>query len=369
LHDWVAHPIPTRGCLPGKDRVNQLSAFYSFDPCTDERWPRFLNRHPQSSIFHSAAWLEALRRTYGHEPVAYTSAPLGAELAEGFPFCRVSSWFSGRRLISLPFSDHAALLTSNGDALPELFSFLARQVEAKTCRYVEIRPVAPLAVESPVLGRSAAFCWHRLSLEPDLDALHGSFHKNCVRRKIKRAEREGIVCIEGRTEKLVRDFYRLLLTTHRRHGLPPQPRSWYQNLVECLGKSLTVRVAYKDDIAIASIITLTHKQTMVYKYGCSDVRYHKLGGMMLLFWRAIQDAKAGGLQELDLGRSDTENEGLIRFKEHWNAERSDLVYWGSPDRLRLNPAWRTVKVARKLVAALPKAILPAIGRLSYKHLA
>jgi len=346
-----------------------LPDFYSFDPCADARWPSFLDRHPAASVFHTAGWLEALRRTYGYQPVGYTSSPPGTELVDGFPFCRVKTCVSRRRLISVPFSDHAALLTEHGHALPELFSFLARQVETKAYRYVEIRPVPPFSVAPAGLGLSAAFYWHRLSLEKELDGLYGSFHKNCVRRKIRRAEREALTYAEGRTDKLIQHFYGLLLTTHRRHGLPPQPLSWYRNLVECLGDGIQIRVAYKNDLAVASIITLTYKRTMVYKYGCSDARYHNLGGMVYLLWRAIQDAKARGLDEMDMGRSDCDNAGLVRFKERWSAERSTLVYWGSPARLRLNPNWWSVKLARRFVQALPTAVLPALGRWSYKHLA
>jgi CelD/BcsL family acetyltransferase involved in cellulose biosynthesis len=346
-----------------------LPDFYSFDPCTDPRWPVFLDRHPAASVFHSAGWLEALRRTYGYKPIAYTGSRPGADLVEGFPFCRVSTWISGRRLISVPFSDHAALLTDDGDALRELFSFLSRQLETKACRYVEIRPVTSRNVFPSMLGQSAAFYWHRLSLERDLSALYASFHKTCVRRKIRRAEREGLICVEGGSEKLVQHFYGLLLATHRRHGLPPQPIAWYRNLLDCLGDSIKISVAYKGDIAVAGMVTLTYKKTMTYKYGCSDSRYHNLGGMILLFWRAIQDAKTSGLEEFDMGRSDCDDVGLIRFKENWNADRSTLLYWGCPAQLRLDPSMWQFKAARKLIGALPKAVLPLVGRLSYRHLA
>jgi len=38
------------------------------DPRTDQRWQTFLENRPGAGIFHTAAWLEALRRTYRHEP-------------------------------------------------------------------------------------------------------------------------------------------------------------------------------------------------------------------------------------------------------------------------------------------------------------
>ena len=62
------------------------------------------------------------------------------------------------------------------------------------------------------------------------------------------------------------------------------------------------------------MITLAYKQSMMYKYGCSDAKYHKLGGMAFLFWKTIQEAKKCGLAELDMGRSDLESSGLIRLK-------------------------------------------------------
>jgi lipid II:glycine glycyltransferase (peptidoglycan interpeptide bridge formation enzyme) len=127
-------------------------------------------------------------------------------------------------------------------------------------------------------------------------------------------------------------------------------------------------MASKNDCDVASIITLTYKKSMVYKYGCSDARYHNLGGMVFLFWRAIQDAKSSSLAELDLGRSDSDNAGLIGFKDHWNAERSSLVYWGYPARLRLDLNRWQLRAARKVFTLLPMAVLPATGQLLYKHM-
>ena len=39
-------------------------------PLEDPRWEELLAAHPRSSVFHSRPWLQALRRTYGYQPVA-----------------------------------------------------------------------------------------------------------------------------------------------------------------------------------------------------------------------------------------------------------------------------------------------------------
>jgi hypothetical protein len=79
---------------------------YRLNPLEDPRWDRLVARHPLASIFHTAGWLRALRLTYGYEPVALTTSPPGDELHDALVYCRVRSWITGRRIVSLPFTDH-----------------------------------------------------------------------------------------------------------------------------------------------------------------------------------------------------------------------------------------------------------------------
>jgi hypothetical protein len=340
--------------------------FYEVDPYKDPRWLRFLRRHPHASIFHTPGWLEALRRTYDYEPVVFTTSPPGKELENGQVFCRINSWLTGRRLVSVPFSDHVALLVNEAHDLKFLLSHLRDRVEEENCKYVEIRPVTAYAVD-PMFRESSVFHWHRLVLDDDIDAIFRSFHKSCVQRKIRRAIRERLEYTEGRSDKLIREFHRLLLPTQRRHHVPPQPFSWFQNLRDCLGEKLKVRIASKDGQPIAAMITLSYKQSMVYKYGCSDARYHNLGGVAFLFWKAIQEAKASDLAELDMGRSDLENVGLVTYKGHWGAQCMALKYWRyPPTALPRSTQWE-LKAAKKIFIFAPEGVLATIGRLLYRH--
>ena len=75
---------------------------------------------------------------------------------------------------------------------------------------------------------SDSFCMHMLSLEPEADRLFCNLHKDCIQRKVRRAEKERLVYEAGRSEEMVRKFYDLLLRTRRRHCLPPQPMRWFE---------------------------------------------------------------------------------------------------------------------------------------------
>ena len=130
-----------------------------------------------------------------------------------------------------------------------------------------------------------------------------------------------------------------------------------------------IHVASKDGIPVAGILTLTFKKSMVYKYGGSDAAYHPLGGMPFLFWRAIQAARALGVEELDLGRSDLDQPGLIAFKEHLGGVRSELTYYTRPERrARAFGRGPAARLAGMAVRHLPDTVLDLSGRLLYRHL-
>lgn len=233
---------------------------------------------------------------------------------------------------------------------------------------MEIRPLESLPPGSEPFAGSKLFYYHRIDLRGDLDSLFRSFHPSCVQRKVRRAEREKLDYTEGRSQNLVQQFYRLLLHSRHRYGLPPQPVSWFRNLVSCLGPNLKIRLASRNGTPICGIITLTHKKTMVYKYGCSDPRQHKLGGMALLFWKTIQEAKDRGFEELDMGRTDCDEPGLIAFKEHWNATRTLLTYCRYPaaSPVTAGDTWQ-LKVAKKIFGVVPVPTLATAGKFLYRH--
>lgn len=342
---------------------------HEIDPLTDNRWQDVLSQHRASaSVFHTHSWIEAIQRTYGYGHIAITTSAAGGTIHNAILVCRVPSWVTGRRLVSLSFSDHCEPLIASPNELSSLTAHLVADVKAHRCKYIEIRPLNILIPPDTGLAPSQSFCHHTLHLTASPSDLFLAFHKDCIQRKIRRAERERLTCEEGRSPELLRKFYHLQILTRRRQQIPPQPFAWFRNLAECMGEKLTIRVASKDGNPVASILTLQHRRTLVYKYGCSDKAYSNLGGMPLLFWRAIQSAKAEGLSEFDLGRSDWENEGLIQFKDRLGAKRHELTYWRYPAAAAAHAGstWK-MKVAKRVFSLLPHVCQSAAGNLLYKH--
>lgn len=342
---------------------------YEIDPLGDVRWPRLLEQHKLASVFHGREWLDAIRRTYGYSVSALTTCSPGQDLSNALVFCRVASWLTGKRIVSLPFSDHCAALVDSDADLEPLLLKLKSECDREGQRYIELR----LPGDQPGLAcfsQSAKFHLHRLDLRPSLDELFGRLHISCVRRRILRATHAGLVYEEGRSEGLLQQLYRLALLTRRRQKLPPQPLTWFRNLVTCLGDRLKIRLLFHSGRSVAGILTIRYRDVMTYKYGFSDQRFHRLGSMQLLLWKAIQDAKSEGLVEFDMGRSDWPDEGLAQFKDRWGAARSSMLYLRYPGttakRERLGFGMR---MGRQLFALAPDSVLTIAGTALYRHMA
>jgi hypothetical protein len=142
-------------------------------------------------------------------------------------------------------------------------------------------------------------------------------------------------------------------------------------LARCLGENLKIYLVSKDGIPAASILTISYKKTLMYKYGCSDAQFHNLGGMPLLFWKAIQEGKQAGTEYFDLGRSSAEDPGLLAFKGHLGGVAAPLTYYRDIASSRESEAHDqpTAMWVRNTLARLPEPLLVGAGNLLYRHFA
>lgn len=354
------------------DRVECTSGILAtINPLEDDRWADFVRRHPHSSIFHTSGWFRALHDTYGYKPIVFTTTTSDGPLRNGIPFCHVDSWLTGSRLVSTAFADHCQPLYATPEELDSLLILLQEVFKTNTYKYFELRPLnteGGRLLAQRGFAPTASFNYHWLPLTAGLDDLFGSLHKSCIQRKIHRAETKHLRYETDHSDDALKKFYSLHILTRRRHGLVPQPISWFRNLSRCFGDALKLHLVYREQHPIAAVMTLRHKTTIVYKYGCSNATFHNLGSMPLLFWRIIRDAKESGAEQLDLGRSDLNNDGLARFKMHLGARSAALTYYRYPEKSALHQySYSYSKARHKLLMLLPDNICVILGKALYRH--
>jgi len=352
-----------------KSRIAVLT-IHKLAPLSDPRWQALVDRHPNASVFHTTAWLEALRQTYGYNPVAFTTSLPTGPLANGLLFCQVRSWLTSLRMVSLPFSDHCEPLC-NAEEMEFLTRYLQGELDHRNWKYLEIRP---LTGEFNPVGKTTGFqaigtyCIHRMDLRLNLQDLFQTVDGNSSQLELDGTEGSGFVEKCGRSEELLEDFYRLAVLTGRRLRLPPQPYVWFRNLIRCFGDALEIRTAYKGGTPAASILTLRFRDTTYYKYGSSDAKFDSLGAMPFLLRNAIREAKSRGATVFDLGPTKPDDAVLMAFKNKLAPQPRRLVYWKFPasprDRARLE--WK-VNSAKLVLSYMPDRLSMVARRLIYPH--
>lgn len=309
--------------VPAAERRSPGGSVWRSNPLEEAGWDTTLKTCPAASFFHGAAWAKVLQSTYGYTPVYFTRNESG-RLRSLLPIMEVNSWLTGRRGVSLPFTDDCEPLCSEAGSFRSLFREAMDYGEARGWRYLECRGGKTLFADAPV---STAFYGHRLHLVSNEDVLFASV-ESAVRRAIRKAEKNGVRVEVSRDLDAVRTFYGLHCRTRKKHGQPPQPFRFFQNIrdhVLSQNQGFVV-LAWHRQAPVAGAIFFHFGTKAIYKYGASDETVQHLRANDLVMWEAIQWYARNGFEQLHLGRTSLANEGLRRFKLGWGTEEYRIEY-------------------------------------------
>ena len=359
--------------LPGADAVEEPKTsdkslqMRILDPVNDPGWDHVVALHRDAGCFHTSAWAKVLHQTYNHQPF-YLQFSRGRRLAALIPLMEVRSPFTGRRGVCLPFSDACEPLIFDAQAMGFVKDRLIHFAHERRWRYLEIRgsksfQSAPRSAEK--------FYGHKLDLRSGAEEL-ATRVASPVRRAIRKAERSGVKALITRNRAAVNDFYHLHAQTRRRHGLPPQPVSFFLNIYEhIINRGLGfIVLAQHERRPIAAAIFFRFGRNALYKYGASDKRYQALRANNLVMWEGIQSLARNGAEKLHFGRTEQENEGLRRFKLSWNTEEETIDYI-RVDRSGsqcLTHARNGSGFHKRIFGRLPLRLNRLVGSIVYPHL-
>ncbi len=336
------------------------------DPIADPAWRELIEASPSAEVFHHPLWLELLHEQYGYE-LGACCIPNGKGIAAGLPIARVESRLTGRRLVSVPFSDTCgpALAPGAGEAaLDALGAALAEQARDSG---LDLTVHAPLPNAPGALLRPS-FYRHLLPLADDPAEVEGRYSKSQVKRGIKKARREGLRAVRRTDRDALDAFYALHLKTRRRLGVPTQPKRFIRRFERLFEAGLGhVVLVLDDERPVAAAVFLTFNGTVTYKYGASDPTALGKRPNNLLFAEAILWACEQGFDRLDFGRTEIENEGLRSFKRSWGAEERELAYTYLAERVPEDGPGTRERVLGATIRHSPTFVGRLIGAALYRH--
>ena len=273
--------------------------------------------------------MRVISDTYKWEPSAHLVLDEQERPVAGIAFCRISDML-GDRIVTLPFSDYCDPLVNDEESWRFLIDPLVSEHLPLSVRC--LHNGLPLGDQRFTLAKQAK--WHRLHLRGDLEVLWKAMHDS-THRAIRKSEREGVTVRMAQSEKELRVFFEMHLKVRKyKYGLLAQPYSFLQNIwghfVE--PKHGFLMLAIHEDKIVAGDFFLEWKDTLYYKFNASlpDDLSHRPND--LLIWNGIQEGKKRGLQFLDFGLSDLEQDGLIRYKRKFGTEEKTISFLHySPD--------------------------------------
>jgi CelD/BcsL family acetyltransferase involved in cellulose biosynthesis len=341
------------------------------DPQTDRLWCQLVNERA-SSAFHSPAWMRVLAETYHLDVRAIVLLDELGRPRAGMPFCRISD-IMGERVVSLPFSDYCDPFVGGADDWSRLVDGLLAEGCPISIRCLHSR--LPCADDRFTLVKQAR--WHGADLRADLASLWRGLHDSS-RRAVQKAQRQGVVVRLARDTEELRAFHDMHLRVRKyKYHLLAQPyaffeRIWRHFVAEGRGALL---LAIHEDRIISGVMLLEWQDVLYYKFNASVPATLACRPNDLLMWETIRYGKARGCSQLDLGLSDWDQEGLIRYKRKFaTCEGVISSVLHSPDTEQLRQQREMRSMFGRLTNAftdesVPDEVSKTAGELLYRFLA
>ena len=358
------------------DQVSMSVSPTCLNPLADSRWDAFVDGNPRATVYQRSCWLRALSLTYNSDLFCVvTEDPRTQKIVGGMAFMPLKSLWTGRRLVSLPLTSYCDPLVDDAYILPLARYALAERPDSNSLELKLSRPPGKSLVlnDHGTWDASLSYETSILDLDRPLDQLFDALHHSCIRRKIRKAEKLGMQVGEATNDDGLRTFYALHTSVRKKHGLPPQPYRFFENMLHQLRADGYIRIPvirYDGDIVASAIVLSTNKKQHLEYIACKQDCF-SLGANQMLLWEIIKAAHSSGALELDFGRSAIDNDSLTNFKERWGAKSHQLYYYNFPaskkasERTGGNPKR---ELLTSLNRHLPSRLLKWEGEVLYRHI-
>ncbi len=268
--------------------------------------------HP--NLFTSAAWLGLLVDQYDFDFYVIKQS----ETQNFLPAAKISH-FGFSKVTVLPFCDYIVPSAQDAPALANIIREIQKQFPDIPIEFKITLPAAINAKLLPFPLHHTAYC-HTVDTAKNLDEVESAMDNSFMRGVRKAQSHDLNISMRSDVEALDR-FYEIYCRQRiSKFGKLPQPYSFFEKLRDRFFGSDNgfILQVEKDSTVIASMVILSHHNTLYYKFGCSLQEYLNHRPNNLLFYELFKYACNNNFSKVDLGLSGVSDsyKGLRRFKEY-----------------------------------------------------
>ncbi len=339
----------------------------NINPLDYDQWDKLIIESNQYSFFHSYEWIKVLRESYGYKPNFFILKNNRGRPAL-LPLMEVNSRYTGRRGVSLPFSDYCDPIIREEIAARRLWEHAIDFGKKSNWKYLDLHG-GDIIFQGK--NPSREFYGHLLTLNAEPNKILKQF-RDSTRRSIKKAVKSGVEIQRSNSLQSMLDFYRLHCLTRKRHELPAQPIQFFKKIHEHIiskKSGFIIKALYRNKI-IGVAIFFNFGKKALFKFGASDLKYQHLRMNNLIMWEAIKWYSTHGFESFCFGRTDMENVGLRRFKQGWGTKEYRIKYFKydlNTDSLTKSNTDNMDFMLHLIFSKMPIPISRILGTLLYKH--
>jgi Acetyltransferase (GNAT) domain len=323
----------------------------------------FLDRQPDSTIFHLPEWADVVRGTYGHD-IRYWTVSDGDEIAGAFPVTILRAPGLGSKYIAMPYQmDSGVPLAADTAVRDALLEACIADAKRSGAKYIEIRhrgeadwleSAGFVRVESGLVTTTVPLTGLELT-----QAEHGH------RQRVRKAGRLGVEVERTASIEDLRTFRRMYLETGRAMGAPQAGWRYFAAMHTHLGSRLGLYMAKREGGTVGGFLVLGEGRTLFARCSAHSSREAlSANAGQALWWKSMTDAAEAGFEEFNCGISWVGDTGLIKWKEGWGGTSRPVYTYILPLRSKPPEAggyFEGYGLAKAVWRRMPLALVDVIG--------
>jgi len=287
-----------------------------------QEWDEFVSQYTDL-IFYQSSWSEVLKRGLGGQPL-YFYLRDGGRVVAGLPAVLFNFKIFKILYASIPYGS----FMGDRSVFPAFISLLEAEFKKKGIDQVRVSD-SPFSVPySPAGFSSVSARCSLLALRGfDKENIAGNYRSE-VRRAIRKAEKNGLSVTRAVSREEARVFNELYVSSMKRNQAGTKyPLQWFNTLFESLVEQgrADIFFARKGDHYAAGVVVVHSSSTDHYLHNGSADAFLEYRPNDLIVDHIIHDGVEKGRSFLDFMGSDPGDAPLLRFKEKWGSQSSDIL--------------------------------------------
>jgi FemAB-related protein (PEP-CTERM system-associated) len=322
-------------------------------------WDRYVHAHADGTLFHTLAWRDAVRETFGHEDFYWTAVREG-RIVGLLPIFLVKSRIAGRMLVSVPYAVGGGILADDPSVAETLFSQARRTAEEKRCRLIDFRSERAVLADVRRIDRYVGF---RRRLPVSVEEVLAWLPRKA--RAAARNAREKYGLTVSHDDQHLREVWRLYTLSMRRLGSLNYPFRFFERLIALTpGKHWTSMVRWNGRTVAGLVTFLFRDRVMPYFVG-TTAQAHRCSAANYLYLTTMERGIEQGFRVFDFGRTRRDNTGSYDFKRFHGFEPQPLGYQCHSMTARppadFSPSNPVFRLARRIWPYLPLSCTRVLG--------